>query len=263
MEHKVLNTKRGDVHYFTRGTAKACIVFTHGATMDHGLFEHQTQFFRGKYRIISWDVPCHGASKPYDDFSLKQAAEDLIAILDSESIQKAHFVGQSMGGYIIQELNMAFEERVSSLTMIGSNPFGHEYLSFLDKFVLRHIGLLQKTLPYNVLVQATVKNVAFTAESMNYAKNVIKKLSRQEIIDITEIVYRDFLLHKNIIHINRPLLITYGDKDKTGKVQSYCQRWAKAENAILKVIPNAAHNANMDNPAEFNNYLKDFLLSVT
>lgn len=263
MEHKVLDTKRGDVHYYASGTAKTCIVFTHGATMDHGLFEHQMQFFRGEYRVISWDVPCHGASRPYYGFSLKQAAEDLIAILDSESIQKAHFVGQSMGGYIIQELNMAFETRVSSLTMIGSNPFGHEYLSFLDKFILRNIGLFQKALPYNVLVRATVKNIAFTVDSIDYATNVIKKLSKKEIIDITDIVYRDFLTHEKSTHINLPLLITYGEKDKTGKVQSYCQRWAKAESAVLKVIPNAAHNANMDNPVGFNNILKEFLASTS
>jgi pimeloyl-ACP methyl ester carboxylesterase len=56
-----------------------------------------------------------------------------------------------------------------------------------------------------------------------------------------------------------PLLITYGDKDVTGKVAEYSRNWADKENHELMVIPRAAHNANVDNPQFFNQALLEFL----
>ena len=55
------------------------------------------------------------------------------------------------------------------------------------------------------------------------------------------------------------LLIVYGEKEKTGKVRDYCERWSRAEGWPLAVIPNAAHNCNMDNPDAFNRVLDEFL----
>lgn len=56
-----------------------------------------------------------------------------------------------------------------------------------------------------------------------------------------------------------PLLIIYGDADSSGKVQSYCRQWAEREKRPLKIIADAAHNSNMDNPDEFNRILGEFL----
>jgi pimeloyl-ACP methyl ester carboxylesterase len=57
--------------------------------------------------------------------------------------------------------------------------------------------------------------------------------------------------------------IAYGASDRSGKVQAYCDRWAEQENRDLKIIPNAAHNANMDNPEAFNQILGGFLQNPT
>ena len=58
-------------------------MFTHGATMDHGLFQHQIEYFAQQYKTIVWDVPKHGLSRPYEGFSLPKAASELIGILDA------------------------------------------------------------------------------------------------------------------------------------------------------------------------------------
>ena len=50
-----------------------------------------------------------------------------------------------------------------------------------------------------------------------------------------------------------------GDADRTGRVQTYCRRWAEREKRLLEIIANAAHNTSMDNPDEFNQILGDFL----
>jgi hypothetical protein len=50
-----------------------------------------------------------------------------------------------------------------------------------------------------------------------------------------------------------------GEKDKTGKVAQYNKAWAKRTGYSLKIIHDAAHNANVDKPDEVNACIRDFL----
>ena len=81
MEHKKKSGEHGSVHYWVKGKSDHCIVFTHGATMDHGLFQHQIEYFAQQYKVIVWDVPMHGLSRPYEGFSLPKAASEFNRIL--------------------------------------------------------------------------------------------------------------------------------------------------------------------------------------
>jgi pimeloyl-ACP methyl ester carboxylesterase len=76
-------------------------------------------------------------------------------------------------------------------------------------------------------------------------------------------VYRGLQVYKDDDKLPQPLLITFGNADSTSKVQAYCERWAEVEHRPLVVIPNAAHNANMDNSEQFNQILDEFLLSTS
>ncbi len=60
----------------------------------------------------------------------------------------------------------------------------------------------------------------------------------------------------------QPVLVTFGEQDVTGKVAAYCREWSRREDRPLKLIPEAAHNANMDNPQAFNATLEEFLDKV-
>ncbi len=53
-------------------------------------------------------------------YSLMDMAKDVIGLLDELQIDKAHFVGRSMGGIIAQLLGSYFPERVLSLSIIMS-----------------------------------------------------------------------------------------------------------------------------------------------
>ena len=101
MRHKTILAQGGTVHYWIirNENVSDCIVFTHGATADHTMFEKQIPYFSGNYTIILWDVPMHGLSRPYQQFSYRDTAEILHSILQKENIEKTFIVGMSMGGY--------------------------------------------------------------------------------------------------------------------------------------------------------------------
>ncbi len=53
-------------------------------------------------------------------YTLRDMAEDAVGLLDALGIARAHLVGVSMGGMIVQELAIGFPERLLSLTSIMS-----------------------------------------------------------------------------------------------------------------------------------------------
>lgn len=61
------------------------------------------------------------------------------------------------------------------------------------------------------------------------------------------------------LQINCPVLITRGEFDKVGKVETYCNAWHQRTGFELKIIHNAGHNANVDNSDEMNKVIDDFI----
>lgn len=259
MGNRVLNTTRGQVSYQIDGTSGETLVFTHGATMDHGMFSSQVEFFSDRFRTITWDVPGHGHSRPYRDFTLQNAADDLFAILDQEGIERAHLVGQSMGGYIVQICAFDNPERVATLTTIGSSPIAATYLTRMDRFLLSITPSILRMYPYTYLVSTIASQISVTPAGKQYALDTLRGLTKAEIARIMQMVYEGIAGYTEDIPRQIPVLITYGEKDVTGKVAEYSQNWAEKGNHALMVIPRAAHNANMDNPGFFNQALLEFI----
>jgi len=90
----------------------------------------------------------------------------------------------------------------------------------------------------------------------------LKGLSKSEIAEIMDAVYRGVKGYRQDRVLPVSLLIIYGDADRTGKVQKYCRKWAERENRPLQIIAYAANNSNMDNPDEFNRILFEFLTKL-
>lgn len=230
--------------------------------MDHGMFHEQARHFAKNYKVISWDVPLHGLSRPSRDFSLQSAAEDLLQILDAEHIDEAHLVGQSMGGYISQIAALKFPDRVRSLTSVGSSPIQLFYYTKMDRWLLAITPALILFYPYTFLIKTIAAGTGWDKVVQSYALEVLKTLSTSEIAFIMDRVYKGLRPYKQDHRLNCPILIIYGEKDTVRKMKDYCEHWAKRENRELKVISSAGHNANQDKPVAFNQVLERFLIAL-
>ena len=67
MQGKFYSTPLGDIHYWTDFSAPdpLTLVMLPGLTADHRLFDLQVKAFAGRYRLLVWDPPAHGASRPF------------------------------------------------------------------------------------------------------------------------------------------------------------------------------------------------------
>jgi pimeloyl-ACP methyl ester carboxylesterase len=79
------------------------------------------QFLSQRFKTIVLD--CRGtgrSSRPLDGYTVRQFAEDCIALLDFLGIERCHAVGFALGGQIMQALAIARPDLVASLTIAAS-----------------------------------------------------------------------------------------------------------------------------------------------
>lgn len=80
-----------------------------------------------RFTVLRFDNRGIGESDvPPGPYTARQLADDGIAILDAEGIERSHVVGTSLGGMAAQELAAAFPERVDRLVLACTTPGGAE-----------------------------------------------------------------------------------------------------------------------------------------
>ena len=90
------------IHYWLAGAPDAPLVaLRHAALTDHSFFAALVP----RYRVLTWDVRGHGASRPLaGPCTTPDAAAGLAAIRDSLRAGRAVMAGQSMGTHVGQEM---------------------------------------------------------------------------------------------------------------------------------------------------------------
>ncbi len=262
LEEKSIKTPNGEIYYWfnkNRIYSDFYIVFCHGLTADHSLFEKQIDFFASNYQILLWDIPLHGKSIPYKEFTFDNVVSDLNKIIEKECASKLIFVGQSGGGFISQAFINKYPDKVHGFVGVGTTPFGLKHYKKSELFWIKHFATIANSYPYSLYCKACSKKVAVTPEAQDNMYKTLVSLSKKDMLNATNAVYQEFLKVKESVQFPFPILLTYGEFDKVGLVAKYNQNWAEATNARLKVIKNASHNANYDNPVEFNNILKEYI----
>ena len=262
MEEKQIAVGNGTVYYWVSyGGFKTTLFFLHGLTADHTLFEKQIPAFIKRYNIICWDTPAHGKSRPFD-FTYALAAQCIKAILDKEQIKEPVFVGQSMGGFLVQAFMKRYPQMATAFIGIDTCPFGLDYYSKADCWWLRQIEWMSMCFPEKLLRKALAKSCTRTRDAYESYFASLRPYSKKELCHLMGVVYAGFLKENCDLEITCPTLILVGQYDRTGKVKQYCREWAKRTGFPLQIIPNAAHNANYDNSKSVNEIIELFLQKI-
>lgn len=265
MEHKIIKSNHGAVHYWiekNNNPDARCIVFTHGLTANHSMFENQTSYFSEKYTVLAWDVPLHGLSRTYQDFSYYQTAIELKSILEKENIEKIILVGMSMGGYPSQEFANLYPNMVDGFIALDTTPFGIQYYSKSDLWWLKQVAPMANLFPDKMLRKSMAKSVSKTSYSYNKMLEMLQPLTKNQIIEQMDIAYGKFAVENKNVSFSFPVLLLLGDNDKTGKVKQYNEAWTKTTGYPLHIIKNAKHFSNGDNSEQVNAEIETFITSL-
>jgi len=254
------------IHVRSDGPAdRPAVVFTHGFTMDHRVFDAQAALLSERFHVIRWDVPGHGRSRPLaTSFTLSRAADDLLSILDALHVERATFVGHSMGGLVAQEIEFRHPERVQGLAMISStcltfrqpgivrlgDPLTSAALRvWPDRWTRTQIGWIAGTRPGTRAYATGAASMMTKADRLAVWRGLLNGFHEEP-------GYR----------IRCPLLLIEGQWDwivAAGLIRLLARRWIDRDRPWRHVVvPRAGHNAHQDNPTVVNRELTAFLRHV-
>lgn len=98
------------------------VVLVHAGIADRRMWDRELERWSDRYRVIRYDVRGYGdspdATEDYWDH------EDLVAVLDTCSVERAAVVGASNGGRIALDLAVTRPERLSALVLVGAGTPG-------------------------------------------------------------------------------------------------------------------------------------------
>ncbi len=259
MKEFILDRDNYSIHYWVGGPEKApWVVFTHGATVDHREWDATLPIVAEKFRVLTWDMPDHGLSRPAP-FSMAAAKDDLIALLDALHVDQAILVGHSLGGNLGQEVVFYHPERVKGLFCLDCT-WNFQKLTRLEKWMVEHAEGILNLYSEKSLIDQSLKATARSKESQELLRRSMASHNKAEFI-------RTLMAGSTCLHyepgykINKPLLLMVGDKDRTGNIRKAMPAWAKVEpNCKLVIVPEALHAVNFDAPDVFHKELMDFLM---
>jgi rifampin ADP-ribosylating transferase len=116
------------------------LVLLHAWGETHRSFDRLVPLLPAGLRLVVPDLRGAGGSdKPERGYSLREAGEDVVALLDALGLEDAWLLGTSSGGYLAQQVAVDHPGRVRGLVLIGApsdlrGPVPAALASVLDAF---------------------------------------------------------------------------------------------------------------------------------
>ncbi len=109
----------GGVHYLERPGSGATLVFLHGIGSNSRSFAPLFKIFPDGSRLIAWDAPGYGPSKPLEKAkpSVRDYATALERLFDGLGLEAVHIIGHSLGTLIAVAFALKAPDRISSITL--------------------------------------------------------------------------------------------------------------------------------------------------
>ena len=251
------------------------LVLIHGGLVDHHLWDDQFAAFAQHYKVIRYDMRGFGQSglvKVGDAPPSYRA--DLYALLKYLGIEKAYVLGLSMGGGLAIDFTLEYPKMVDALIPVAAGVSGLK-AEDADSAEQQADNEIEAAFTSGDIPRAIELTLRFWTDGPKRTPEQTDPIVREKVKAMTasncarsddEDAPNSIPLEPPAIarlgEISVPTLIIYGDADVRGIIKIADILHKGIPNAKVAVIPNTAHHLNMEQPAEFNRIVLDFLQSL-
>ncbi|MFW0757751.1 alpha/beta fold hydrolase [Pseudomonas sp. H11T01] len=269
---KFVQTPEWNIHYNEAGEGET-VIMIHGsgagATGWANFHRNVDDFVNAGYRVILMDCPGFGKSDPLVTAEPRFVinARAVKALMDGLDIDKAHLVGNSMGGGTALGFAVASPERLDKMILMGSGGVGRT--SIFTPLPMEGIKLL-----FGVYREPTLVNLkkmlnvfvydssALTEELIDLRlKSILDKPHHLEnflkSVDLSKFQMGDFT--DNLPDIKAKTLITWGRDDRFVPIDWSLKLLNGIPDSRLHVFSQCGHWAQWEHAPAFNRLVIDFL----
>jgi pimeloyl-ACP methyl ester carboxylesterase len=259
--------------YFEETGIGTPLLFIHEFAGDHRSWEPQVRDFSRRYRCVAYNARGYPPSDVPDDteaYSQARAVADAVAVLDHLSIDKAHVVGLSMGGFCTLHLGLRHPHRARSLVVAGCgygaqpekrDSFRSESEANARAFDADPAGAATAYALGPARVQFQDKDPRGWAEFVQQLSQHSGPGSARTLRGVQMRRPSLYDLTAELAALRVPTLIVTGDEDE-GSLGPDLMLKRTIPSAALAVLPRTGHGCNLEEPGLFNRLVQDFLTTV-
>lgn len=247
------------VHYVTVGKGNDTIVFVHCWSGNLGFWREQVPALADKARLVLIDLPGHGQSdKPHTAYTMDYFASAVLTVMRDAHVDKATFVGHSMGTPVICRVYQQAPEKVVALVSVDGlmrrpkNP-PEQIATFLASFrtpeyrehTRQFFGAMFPVPGTEALRDQVLSEMLATPQYV-----MLGAMEGMFGPDQPDWALKKVNVPLAVINANSPMW----DADYENYVRSLSPQ------TDYQTMPGAGHWLMLEKPAEFNAALTDFLL---
>jgi pimeloyl-ACP methyl ester carboxylesterase len=241
------------------------MILVHGAGGSTRMWHPQIKELKKHFKLFVYDLRGHGLTGQMNEHDLDEYTEELIVedlhqLMDENHIDKAHFLGISLGTGIIQHFCMRYPKRMISMILGGVVTRYQGFSRFLFRLtdkVLIHF--LPKNSLYIIMAHIILPGSKAKAARRLFIRES-KKLKSESFYKWWKLCAR-MNIYSMLPKIDIPTAVVMGSKDFTFMEASYLLK-NKFSCMVHHVIDGATHVCNLDAAEEFNQFVIQFCKSV-
>ena len=255
MKAKVNGT---ELYYELHGKEGApWLIFSHSLACTVRMWDPQIAAFKDRYRILAYDMRGHGQSAaPAGPYTLDMLADDVLALLRELKIDRACYIGLSIGGMIGQHLALKEPKRFEKMVLADT---GHTQTPETIKQWEERIRIAQAQ-GMKPLVAGTMERWFTPAfRERPEAKRIAELIAATPVAGYVGCGQAIMKLNTTarLKDIKLPVLAITGEADAAAGGTKYIGEHLPGAKFVN--IPQAAHIANIEQPEKFNQALREFL----
>lgn len=232
------------------------IVLLHGLGGNYGIFSKQIATYKKQFNVLAINLPGHGKSPDTDSydkpFNSDLVVDELLITLDELGIEKAHFVGISLGSVVLHHVLQRAPERVQSTVLGGAIT----RFTPLATFLLLAGTVIKRFVPYMWLYKLFAIIMMPKANHASSRKVFIREAVKMKRNDFLAWYGMAFTVKKTYAEVQKnsraiPKLYISGEEDHLF-VEPLLEDTKSDKQAQHVIIEHCGHVCNVEKPREFN-----------
>ena len=251
---------------FTQVGAGDLVIFIHGIGGNKENWYQNMKVLSKNFNVVALDLRGYGESEDFlGPMNFSDVADDIQKLILYLGEKKCHVVGLSMGA----QISLYFYEKYPDLTqslVLCDAPLGFQ--DFTENEREKFIRLRRKPIEDGMDLTTMAINIADTLIGKKS-----NKLAYDQLVESMQKLHKETYLkaidtfvksdHYNIFPmLDIPVLVLVGELDNLTPVSMAKEICSKINGSIFKIIPNAGHLSNIENPYEFNMAVLHFLSQI-
>jgi pimeloyl-ACP methyl ester carboxylesterase len=246
------------VHYVTAGKGDKTLVFVHGWAGNGGFWRAQAPVLAGKAKVVLIDLPGHGKSdKPHTAYTMDFFGDAVVAVMRDAKVDKATLIGHSMGVAVICRAYPKAPKMVSGLVAVDGLLRRPEFTrEQAEKFVgpFRGDGYRQHTTNF---IHSMFKKPGTEALRDRVLADVLS--TPQHVMSgAMEGMFGEGQPNWDLKKVDVPVIVINAPNPMwTAEYEAYVK--GLSPKTEYRVIEDVGHVLTLENPAEFNRVLIEYL----